>query len=91
MSAFVFSGFSSTLEIASEWRTLKTYRDFSDLICPIFRAHFLPNGIHNPGELIRRQLAFLPTWWDMPCRINLSRIFRANSGANGSLPSLPWA
>ena len=57
----------------------------------IFRAYFLPNGIHNPGELIRRQLAFLPTRWDMPCRINLSRIFRASSGANGSLPFLPWA
>jgi hypothetical protein len=27
----------------------------------------------------------------MPCRIDLSRIFRASSGANGSLPSLPWA
>ena len=57
----------------------------------IFRAHFLPNGIHNPGELRESQLAFLPTRWDMPCRINLSRIFRASSGENGSLPSLPWA
>jgi phosphatidylserine/phosphatidylglycerophosphate/cardiolipin synthase-like enzyme len=27
----------------------------------------------------------------MPCRINLSRIFRASNGANGSLPCLPWA
>ena len=55
------------------------------------RAHFLPNGIHNPGELREYQLAFLPTRWDMPCRINLFRIVRASSGENGSLPSLPWA
>ena len=27
----------------------------------------------------------------MPCRINLSRIFRANSGANASRPCLSWA
>ena len=56
-----------------------------------FRAHFLPNGIHNPGELRESQLAFSPTRWDMLCRINLSRILRANSDANGSLPCLPWA
>jgi hypothetical protein len=57
----------------------------------IHRAHFLPNGNHNPGELRQPQFLFPETRWDMPCRINLSRIFRANSGANGSLPSLPWA
>ncbi|MFM8398406.1 MAG: hypothetical protein ACKOAH_11315, partial [Pirellula sp.] len=45
----------------------------------ILRAHFLPNGNHDPGELIRRQLAFLPTRWDMPCRINLSRILSRRS------------
>ena len=30
MAPFAFSGYGSTTGIASEWRTLETYRDFSD-------------------------------------------------------------
>jgi hypothetical protein len=67
------------------------FTEFMLLTRSIFRANFLPNGMHNPGELRESQLAFLSTRWDMPCRIDLSRIFRANNGANGSLQSLRWA
>ncbi len=55
-------------------------RHFSPLFSYSFRrAHFLPNGNHNPGELRESQLAILPTRLDMPCRIDLSRIFQANA------------
>jgi hypothetical protein len=43
------------------------------------RSHLTPNGNQNPGELRGAQLAFVPIRWDMPCRIDRSRIFRANS------------